>query len=616
MYVYGSIFVFLSQPNSLDSTRGNEDDRSLQDALVFQESGGLVVMEAESVVVDEPWKFETSLPGFTGSGYLRFDGNDVMGRGNALGFLSYRFQIYSAGVYTMVFRSNKNNTLATWANDCYTLMNDITNGGFVGPPEYTKTFMQGSPNIWRYKLQYDLEDGSRPEPTFSFAAGAYELEIAGRSRDFFIDRIVLYQAAAVSLNVVEDTSVPESPTSGTPVASPVATPVAAPVAAPVASPVAVPVASPVAAPPTPPANFPAPQVLINAGSPDEDLSLLSGVIWTSEFPANITGVPAPYDPAFFQTHRSGDNFTYAVPGFVPFQEANVVLGFAENWLPNCRDTRNRNMNVVVNGQAFLTGLNVFGEVGCNAALLESGVFAADANGAFILQFTSSNPNQNPFVSLIAIGPTSGTTEGEPPTSGGAPPPSPTVPSTVITSLILVRASDREMIQVLQTGDVIDLEALNTTELSIVAIATTAVSRVRFSYDGLTQQEGSRPFSMDGKAGQCCFNAVPYLATDGIKTVTVDAFGDTSGSPIGTLTITFDVVAGSMADSFTEFSEEGFFYPDSLFPGFDVLIDAGSATEEESLISGEGRITQYSSNASIAAGMVDRVSCLTRSLAYS
>lgn len=381
----------------------------------------------------------------------------------------------------------------------------------------------------------------------------------------------------MSSDIATDKTMPESPRlSVSPVALP---PVAAPMAAPMALP---PVAAPMAAPVAPPASASGPSsrsVVINAGSTEEDVSMISGIHWIFNAPEDIVGTAAPFDAEQFKSHRSGEYFAYRIPGFQPGEEAEITLGFAENWLANCRDTRNRNMNVAVNQQPFIQGLNIYAEAGCFGVLKKFGVFNADANGNFIIEFTSNNPNQNPLVSVIAVDPVGGGQQEE-------------KPSSAIGSFTLVSAADRGDIMVLEDGAVIDLDELATSELSIRVDTTgDSVKWVRFQYDNLSQSEGNAPYAMDGKKGGCCFNAVPYLASPGKKTIVVDAFG--AGGMLGSATLTFTVL-GVGSDMY---GEEGYTLEDSLFPMPDFFLDVGSANETDDLVQGQF-YRKYASIASI------------------
>ena len=74
-------------------------DRRLQDNPAFIEQNGMVIINAESVPLVSPWKFESNVAGYTGPGFLRFDGNSVYG-GDPVGQLSYFIKIETPGSCT------------------------------------------------------------------------------------------------------------------------------------------------------------------------------------------------------------------------------------------------------------------------------------------------------------------------------------------------------------------------------------------------------------------------------------------------------------------------------------------------------------------------------------
>ena len=297
----------------------------------------------------------------------------------------------------------------------------------------------------------------------------------------------------------------------------------------------------------------------------------------------------------FQTHRSGDSpFNYTIPGFEECPEAEVTLGFAENWKPGCRVAR-RIMDINVNGEVFARNLDVFAFAGCEQALVITKTYAPNEDGAFVIEFTTQI--QNPMVSLIAVDCVDTALDV---------PPSPPPLEDAITALILVAANGRDSIVELEQGSVIDLAVVGY-GLSIVANTTDAVDWTRFRYDGLTQVEGAEPYAMDGKQGACCFNAVPYLETveDDPKTLVVEAF-DVNSNLIGHRTISFTVVdtAGLDGDVFPEEVDEE---RGSLFPVFDVLIDVFS-DENTDVVSLTGEnFRSYYVNESIAEGNTQKCS---------
>jgi len=156
---------------------------------IFQEADGLVVVEVESTPLEGDWVLETAYSGYTGTGYYRMNGNSVQS-GNPNGALSYFINITNPGTYNLRIHSNKKNVGDdTWANDCYTKM--VGHSGYQG--NFTKTYQSGSSETWRWSTKH--EDGSTHlDPQYTLSAGVHEFQIAGRSKDFIIDRFVLYKS--------------------------------------------------------------------------------------------------------------------------------------------------------------------------------------------------------------------------------------------------------------------------------------------------------------------------------------------------------------------------------------------------------------------------------------
>jgi len=177
-------------------------------AGLFQESGGLVVVEVESEPVAGDWVAETSHSGFTGTCYYRMNGNTYQ-TGSPNGRLVYRVNITNAGTYRLRIHSCKEDVGdATWANDCYTKM--VGHSGYQGSD--TKTYQSGSALTWRWKTMHEPTSGDHREPDYTLAAGEHEFNICGRSKGFMIDRFVLFNTGMVSEGDATDLSNPQSST--------------------------------------------------------------------------------------------------------------------------------------------------------------------------------------------------------------------------------------------------------------------------------------------------------------------------------------------------------------------------------------------------------------------
>ena len=72
---------------------------------VFQEQGGLLVVEFESTGASGNWSMEHDVPGHTGPGYLRWDGPDQFGSPGHDPF-SVDFDIYQGGIYAFRIRNH------------------------------------------------------------------------------------------------------------------------------------------------------------------------------------------------------------------------------------------------------------------------------------------------------------------------------------------------------------------------------------------------------------------------------------------------------------------------------------------------------------------------------
>jgi|GEM_PF-1079972 len=173
-------------------------------AQVYQESNGLVVMEAERT--SSPlgqWRADTAVAGHSGAGYLEFTGNNPLS-GPATSPLRYTFKINQGGLYhlhlhcareTLVINGE---TRTDVANDCYVRVD----GSFGAGPNPGNTLDLGGHNNKRVAV-YDFQAGQ----TYTFVA-------SGRSQRFKLNRIVFRHSsvtsdAAQSLARAESAIVPQ-----------------------------------------------------------------------------------------------------------------------------------------------------------------------------------------------------------------------------------------------------------------------------------------------------------------------------------------------------------------------------------------------------------------------
>ncbi|WP_139959631.1 carbohydrate-binding protein [Flavicella sediminum] len=187
-------------PTLIDNNATPVDNK----CAVFLEVNGILIFEAENTKSDfGNWIYETSIPGYRGTGYLRY-----VGPFSGSSPLTYTFKIQNAGIYRFMIRSSKPEGVASDANnDCFIKME----GDFVAgtmdpclknyernstktPPLKQNTKFFGTGGLGEFKNaagQLDLHS-VKPWATYEFKAGeTYTLTITGRSSQFSMDRILI-----------------------------------------------------------------------------------------------------------------------------------------------------------------------------------------------------------------------------------------------------------------------------------------------------------------------------------------------------------------------------------------------------------------------------------------
>lgn len=167
-------------------------------------------------------------------------------------------------------------------------------------------------------------------------------------------------------------------------------------------------------------------ITIDAGGNGEDKSRVTEGTWSYSVRSNVA-IAGTDTPAYYRSHRSAKSFTYTIDALVPGASYDVSLGFAETWYLTCR-TGERIMQIRINDELVVDDLDVFGKVGCNAALLETFTTVSNDNGEVIIEFGATV--ENAMVSLIevhpaSVGSTPAATSGAPVAPTPAPTPTPT-----------------------------------------------------------------------------------------------------------------------------------------------------------------------------------------------
>lgn len=172
---------------------------------VYQEQNGLVIIEMESQPAAGGWQEQTSVAGYTGDGYYRWEGPDLFGSAGAQGVTAYKINVTNAGTYQMRFRNHRDSDIPfDQENDVWARMD---NGSWA------KVF-SGTQGSWNWGSNFDFGEGNRPSASYQLSAGEHTFYISGRSNGFRLDRVAFYNTALTSAGVAQDVNTPESPTSG------------------------------------------------------------------------------------------------------------------------------------------------------------------------------------------------------------------------------------------------------------------------------------------------------------------------------------------------------------------------------------------------------------------
>src|SRR5688572_7060445 len=204
---------------------------------VYQESGGILVMEAERTPSSlgtgtDRWEMYTPgeanyVDGATQEAHLEFQGNGSDG-GDPKTPLTYRFKINESGYYHLHLRARQRlaGAPADKNNDCWVKVNGVNGATFGAGPKvgsehmddasvslltsYQKMYVS-SAVTWGWANLLDAGGSSNKRwPVYNFNAGStYILTIAGRSINFNFDRILFRKATIVDTSA-KSTAIPES----------------------------------------------------------------------------------------------------------------------------------------------------------------------------------------------------------------------------------------------------------------------------------------------------------------------------------------------------------------------------------------------------------------------
>ncbi len=158
---------------------GSIEARPLNPLTYAADAAGVVVVEMESHAPTGNWEFESSIPGYAGTGYFRWDGPNLFTT-PGVDILPFRFVIPADDTYLIRIHNRHDNPTPDQDNDCWAR---VDGGPWLKLFHNTGTSGVG---VWNFNARYE-ETGEFPEHFFT--AGTHTLEISGRSNNFIIDRV-------------------------------------------------------------------------------------------------------------------------------------------------------------------------------------------------------------------------------------------------------------------------------------------------------------------------------------------------------------------------------------------------------------------------------------------
>ena len=200
----------------------------------FEEINGMVVIEAESVPLVGDWDLETSISGYTGSGYYVWDGSDYFNNpGN--GLLEYKINVTTTGTYRFQWRNRitQGNSSSDF-NDTWLRFPDASDfwaektGNKVYPKGTGKTpnpagstangwFKVYTSELNKWSWQTSTSDGNPHDIFVKFdTPGVYTMQVSARSKGHGIDRMVLFHSSVNSTTALDPNQAETSCTVGGP----------------------------------------------------------------------------------------------------------------------------------------------------------------------------------------------------------------------------------------------------------------------------------------------------------------------------------------------------------------------------------------------------------------
>lgn len=177
----------------------------------FAASGGLVVIEAESLPAVDGWSAQSGLAGASGS-YLVFQPGSLsppFEKPGEAGFIRTHLTFDQAGLWQVHLRSSAPSSAQDTLYLAFPTTGMWINGGDKpAGPEWRALTQDGADNAWTWDT---VTTGGSEVFTRIPAPGTYAVQLSGRAAGFKLDRLVL-RHESVPVSAAEDLAAPQSAT--------------------------------------------------------------------------------------------------------------------------------------------------------------------------------------------------------------------------------------------------------------------------------------------------------------------------------------------------------------------------------------------------------------------
>ena len=170
-----------------------------QDGGVYQEEGGIVVVEIESTPPGPGWAEETISTGFTFESYYRWNGGNNFNSPGS-GVTGYRVNLSQGTKWFLSLHNRHDDPDDTEENDVW-----VRADGGTWFKCFSNSAGGGHPGAWNWDSRFDV--GNQPPASWNLSAGEHLIEFSGRSHNFKMDRFHIHIQGHPDSN---DESLPES----------------------------------------------------------------------------------------------------------------------------------------------------------------------------------------------------------------------------------------------------------------------------------------------------------------------------------------------------------------------------------------------------------------------